>query len=152
MKVELRSLKVHRDLSEETTAFSAVVFIDGTKAGDASNRGTGGQTDVWITDPQLRRSFEDWVVEQPPHALGALSLPLTPDLVIDLLVEEAELAKEYRRMCRNKTVFRFKGAPADEWREISVPFTPHIKAKVLEKHGDKIEEFLNDRIEGSAGR
>lgn len=126
------------------------MFIDGQKAGDARNDGRGGETTLRIYDIHVRNAFEAWANSQPAHRYASgLTVPMNDRLVIDLLVEEAELGREYRRMCRNKTVFRFKGAPADEWREIAVPFTPVIKATVLAKYGDIVEEFLNDRIEGS---
>ena len=42
MKITLKNVKVHRDLSEETLCFSASIYLDGKKAGTVSNRGCGG--------------------------------------------------------------------------------------------------------------
>jgi len=44
-KIELRNIKVAEYLSEETTAFSADIYIDGKKVGYAKNDGDGGCTD-----------------------------------------------------------------------------------------------------------
>lgn len=44
MRVELRSIKIYPDMSEETTAMSCRIFIDGIEAGIASNEGRGGCT------------------------------------------------------------------------------------------------------------
>ena len=45
MKVEIRNVKHHPDLSEETECFSADLHIDGKRIGSVSNRGTGGGDD-----------------------------------------------------------------------------------------------------------
>lgn len=45
MKIELKNIKTYPALSEETTAFSAEIFIDGRKAGYAKNDGHGGCTE-----------------------------------------------------------------------------------------------------------
>ncbi|PWN64166.1 hypothetical protein [Chryseobacterium viscerum] len=44
MKIELKNIHFSEQLSEETKAFSANVYIEGVKAGTASNRGRGGPT------------------------------------------------------------------------------------------------------------
>lgn len=46
MKIELRKVDYSASLSEETSAFSAEVWIDGKKEGWAQNHGTGGPTNV----------------------------------------------------------------------------------------------------------
>jgi hypothetical protein len=42
MKIEMRKLRVHKDMSEETTCFSAELFIDGRRVAHVSNDGHGG--------------------------------------------------------------------------------------------------------------
>jgi hypothetical protein len=42
MQIELRNVKHAAFASEETPCFSATVYIDGQKAGEASNEGRGG--------------------------------------------------------------------------------------------------------------
>lgn len=42
MKIEIRNLKIARSLSEETTAYTADIYVDGVKSFAASNHGTGG--------------------------------------------------------------------------------------------------------------
>jgi hypothetical protein len=42
MKIEVRSLKHFPSLSEETTAYTATIYVDGKKAIDAKNDGHGG--------------------------------------------------------------------------------------------------------------
>lgn len=42
MKIELKSIKVHLGLSEETYAYTATLYVDGKKAIEVSNQGHGG--------------------------------------------------------------------------------------------------------------
>lgn len=44
MKIEIKNVKYAAFASEETNCFSATVYIDGVKCGDASNDGHGGCT------------------------------------------------------------------------------------------------------------
>jgi hypothetical protein len=44
MKIELKNIHFSEQLSEETNAFSANLYIEGVKAGRVSNRGRGGAT------------------------------------------------------------------------------------------------------------
>lgn len=44
MKIELKKLKIAEHMSEETTAFTADIYVDGKKAGYAKNDGHGGCT------------------------------------------------------------------------------------------------------------
>ena len=44
MKIELKNVKISESLSEETTAFTADIFVNGKKAGYARNDGRGGCT------------------------------------------------------------------------------------------------------------
>lgn len=44
MKIELKNIHFSEQLSEETNAFSANLYIEGVKAGRVSNRGRGGPT------------------------------------------------------------------------------------------------------------
>lgn len=46
MKITLKNIKYFPSLSEETHCFSATIYVDGVKAGEASNHGHGGSTEV----------------------------------------------------------------------------------------------------------
>ncbi|KPH13332.1 hypothetical protein [Chryseobacterium sp. ERMR1:04] len=50
MKIELKNIQYSEALSEETNAFAANLYIEGKKAGTASNRGHGGSTDYQAVD------------------------------------------------------------------------------------------------------
>jgi hypothetical protein len=58
--IGIRSLKVQRRLSEETLCFSATIVVNGKAAGEATNRGSGGATDIHIKSPELREAAGAW--------------------------------------------------------------------------------------------
>ena len=63
MKIELRNVKYSKSLSEETNAFTAIVYIDGVKAGEVSNHGTGGCNDYHPHD--LYNRLTEYAKTQP---------------------------------------------------------------------------------------
>lgn len=68
MKIELKSLKIARHLSEETTAFTAKISVDGKVVGDVRNDGNGGCHMVHL-DPSARDAVEAEAARlHPPKA------------------------------------------------------------------------------------
>lgn len=87
--IELRKIKHSPSLSEETNAFTADIYLDGRKVGDARNQGTGGSNIVHWSDKDAERRYREWLKAQPQVDLGGGYLSaLDEDLHISLLVEE----------------------------------------------------------------
>jgi hypothetical protein len=67
--LSLRKLKVHLDMSEETTAFSAELYADGVKVAFVRNNGTGGCHEYHWYDHGVGREMEiavhEWARKQP---------------------------------------------------------------------------------------
>jgi hypothetical protein len=74
MQIELKNIVINQRLSEETICFSADIFIDGIKAGQASNRGHGGCTDYHHlntdTSRMLIKEAEKFCNELPAVDIG----------------------------------------------------------------------------------
>src|SRR5829696_3496700 len=69
MKIELRNVKIARSLSEETTAYTATIYVDGKPAFHASNHGHGG-ADMYhavagYTGPS-EAEISAWLAENAP--------------------------------------------------------------------------------------
>lgn len=100
MKIELKKIKVSESLSEETTAFTADVFVDGTCIGYAKNGGYGGETELCFNrsaDSPLRKLADqahEWAKAQPPVNYGLMNIPMTLDLYVDIIIENHLRAKE----------------------------------------------------------
>jgi hypothetical protein len=68
MKIELRSIRVHIGLSEETYAYTATLYVNGKKAVEVSNQGHGGcdhqhsinGADVAAIDNWCERNLPKW--------------------------------------------------------------------------------------------
>lgn len=97
-KVQLKRLQVHARLSEETTAFTADVWIDDKRAGYAKNDGHGGETFVHVTNPVLATALREYGDARVPDEYKTF----TPGdaWIVDGLVEEALAAKELARVAK----------------------------------------------------
>lgn len=51
-----------------------------------------------------------------------------------------------RPKLNTKTLVRMKGDPDGELQVYSVAFSPEVKARLSDRHGDKIEFFMNEKI------
>jgi hypothetical protein len=115
MKLSLKNLKVAEHLSEETTAFTATVYIDGKRAFYARNQGCGGENEF---DPikagvdglrafrQTVDSAREFFIAQPsvPCEYDGSPLPMNLDFAISLEVEQALDLKDMRRCLKKVTV------------------------------------------------
>jgi hypothetical protein len=112
VKVELKRLQIYARLSEETTAFTADVWIDGKKAGYAKNEGHGGATNVHVADRALAEALRKHGATLVPTEYKTF----TPgdEWVIDQLVEATRAAKETARVAKKMAKvdndFKFKCA------------------------------------------
>ena len=105
MKVELKKIKIHEDMSEETTCFNAEIYIDGINVGTTSNDGRGGCTDYHSYPGfyELFRNAEAHLASMPnivypaDEFSGELSIKCTFENWIDFQVSEFQKAKDERK-------------------------------------------------------
>jgi len=141
VKVELKNLKIHRDMSQETTCFSATLYIDNVKVGEASNTGRGGNNMVRMVDFKLQRKFEDYCRSLPPYQ----DLPMDRDLFISLLVEKTKEDQYLVRTCKKKTVFSLKDQEEGVWYTINDMYSQEVKDFLVKKYGYNLKEVANER-------
>jgi hypothetical protein len=108
MIIELRSLQIQDRQSEETTAFTASLYINGKKIGYAKNSGKGGPTDYGpdnYHDENLKaiiKEAEDYCIGLEPMDLKELGkVPMDMEGFIDQIVSEFWQEKEDKRF-KNK--------------------------------------------------
>jgi hypothetical protein len=118
MKIELKNLKVAASLSEETTAYTATIYIDGARAFDASNRGHGG-CDLYravegYTGPS-EIEINQWLKANTPQVkcLGT-TLDNTLELVVGDLLEQHERRKILDRYLRSRITVIVQGKSGGE--------------------------------------
>lgn len=63
--LSLKNIKTYPRLSEETTCFSASLYLNGKKVADLSNRGCGGCDNQYFTDRDAERAIFEWFKAQP---------------------------------------------------------------------------------------
>ena len=111
-RIELKSLKVHEDVSEETLCYSAIIAVDGVSAIHATNDGHGG-CDMYSSafgPPDGRKMYDEAMakIEAYVKTLPAKACNLFPDglpydmelLVGDLIAAEQQ-KKDFKKFVRS---------------------------------------------------
>ncbi|RZJ92819.1 MAG: hypothetical protein EOO20_00455 [Chryseobacterium sp.] len=125
MKIELKNIHHSVQLSEETEAFTANLYIKGIHAGYAKNNGTGGPTDYYHENEkgrELIREAEAYCRTLPDKQypkdryMEAFSVPMNLENYIDDIVnryiekkEQASFAKKMDKAMERGIVFGIAG-------------------------------------------
>lgn len=151
MNIELKKIKYSAFASEETSCFTADIFIDGKKVGSAENAGKGGATLIYPHG--LEKQIDDYAKTLPLVASpfknedGTTTMyPQDAEGLIDDLLHDHLEAKTLKRMCAKKTLFRVDGkeyAPG-EYQTVSSLFSAEIKARLIAKYGPCT--FVNEKF------
>jgi len=90
MKIELKNIYHIEQLSEETNAFSASLYINGVKAGTTSNQGHGGPTDYHAYNEkgrELIKQAEEYCKTLPPEKFTAGGEEHSIDMDLELFID-----------------------------------------------------------------
>ena len=159
MKITLKNLKVAEFASEETTCFSATVYLDGKRAMTVRNAGHGGShfMEPLNGDRDKFRAAQNRLAAHaatlPPEDLGFLDgngNPATYQPDIEWLINEALTdALHLKDMKRSlKKVVGFKAGEPDDMRTWNVKADAHGIARV--KHHTPGVKLLNEMSEADA--
>lgn len=119
MKIELKNIQVAENMSEETTAFTANLYIEDVRSGYVKNDGRGGNTWYQAIDERggkLIRDAELWCEKLPP-----IIYPADPDIKDDEPLTIPMKLEHY----------------------IDDLLTKHLQKKDLEKFNSKAEKHMN---------
>lgn len=110
MKLELRKVKVHTDMGEETECYSAEVFIGGRKVGYVSNDGHGGcdRLAPWSLKETLDAYAKTLPKRSWPESMGGGEYAPSWETVLSDAFDRAVARKEFDR--RIKACVLFLGA------------------------------------------
>lgn len=119
-KIELRKIHHHKGISEETNAFDAEVWVDGRKAGFASNRGHGDPVLVHYDSPIWEQKVDAFIKTLPEKEgkVGSKSFKYKEDedsYFSTLVSEDLRLRElkrninKLKRQTKDGVVFREKG-------------------------------------------
>lgn len=102
--LQLKNVKVHDDLSEETTCFTANIYLDGKNIGAAKNDGRGGNTDVYVGNEHNDKLMAHYQESENKYvALGKLESDVD-DLLYQWLIADSD--KKMLRKQKNCLVFK----------------------------------------------
>lgn len=153
MNITLKSLKIAKFLSQETTAFSATIYIDGRKAGTADNDGNGGPNRYHFDafdgkkGYEIEQELQAWAATLPKMQVYDTELSMDLDLVIDGIIQKMEYDKQVARSCKKKTLFLLEGDdPEVGWRTVKAPYDARVQAFLDNKYGAKVVRILNKEI------
>ena len=146
MKAELKSVKIHERLSEETTCFSAMLYVEGQRCAEITNRGCGGCDDVHAFNQPLLAQFEAWVKTLPDRISDYDSGPPSR-LKMDLELYVGELLDQWRirKWSKKNTVFTLKGEPSGLYHMLKQPYSYLAYQYIIGEYGKKINVIYNER-------
>jgi len=171
MKPELRKVKVYRGMSEETTAFTAQLWVDGEHIAYVKNDGRGGNNDIQhlFNDKGLNTrpevvAFAKWCDDYDlspccraytTYSEGVLCCKVCyeevshggigADYYITLMLQDYEEERQVKRWCRTKTVIRLHGDAKGDYHQFKKPHDPAFAARIREREGAKLLEIVNER-------
>lgn len=148
MKLELKAFKMHAGLSNETTAFTANLWMDGRLVAECENDGRGGPNAVhWLGKDakENEKRFSAHVKSLHHEENGKAQQALTEDFFISNLVEEAA-AKQWRyNQAKRKVLFRLQGDEEDAYRTYAIKTKEErVQAydQILGKHEAEVIEIV----------
>ena len=147
--IQLKNVKVAWNMSEETTAFTATLYIDGAKVAYVKNEGTGGDNHPRFMDRNLEKEFHEFCKSLPPEYLDDDDdepYPLTYDSFIGQLLTEWISNDDWKKACRKGLVFRLKNDNGDQYRTTKGKFSPELASAIRERYGDDLIDIINERF------
>ena len=151
MKAELRKVKIARSLSEETTAFTADLWVDGKHIGYVKNDGQGGANFIdhrydgkGLDTRDDVTAFEAWC-EALPHSWCHHRASECADTYISDLLDQFQWDRQLKRLCKGKAVIVLQGDPDGTVRTYNNPYTPEFAA-YIRANEPKLAEIVNERF------
>ncbi|MBT2559809.1 hypothetical protein J7E50_17960 [Pedobacter sp. ISL-68] len=140
MKIEIKNIQYSELLSEETNAFAATLYIEGRKAGTASNTGHGGPTGYRADDEKGKKLIERaeaWCKTLPPDKFRSegkdysfeMNLESHIDKLLDKWLDERDLKRFQTRIKKEMERGVVVGIPNESyslWR-FKMPLANYLK-------------------------
>mgnify|MGYP000205058208 FL=1 len=102
MNIELKKIKVAENMSEETTAFTAELFVNGKNIGYVKNDGRGGCTDYYNNpdekSKEALKAAKAYCLTLPEVDYGAFKHKMDLETFIDELLEKHLKEKEQKKL------------------------------------------------------
>jgi len=149
MQLELKSVKIHERLSEETLCYSADVYMDGAKVVSVNNRGHGGPDEECWHDRDAEKKIREFFKALPeiPVQYGSTDGPhltYAPDLMT-WCQSEAETGNALKKLM---TKLRKKVMTVHNGEIHSFPRAVPTNLDTKDSHGHTLREMILQKYEG----
>lgn len=159
MIVKLKNIYVCDELSEQSAAFQAELYVNNIKAGVAENKGQGGPTQYIAQSEEgrkLLRDAEEWCKGRPPFICNDIlvdeqpfAIPITLELILDQqLADYLRVLDErrlHRKMASDMEDGILFGLPGTGYSKLSfkVPLTTVLAGEAGAK---LLQSLLHDKV------
>lgn len=105
MEFSLKSLKIHRDLSEETLCYSATLLIDGKPAFTCANRGHGGCDTNHQIGSHTIAEVEQYIRENTPNGVVLFDFSSPIECLVGRLIDLDDASRLLKRKLKTSFLF-----------------------------------------------
>ena len=171
LRVDLKKVKIARSLSEETTAFTAQLWVEGEYIAVLTNDGRGGATHirhlfndrVGLNTRAQVTAFEKWCknIELSPCCRACTTFVegvlcckvcyaevshggIGAERYINLLLEDYEEEQQVKRWCKKMTVVRLEGDKPGEFHTYKKIYDSEFAQRIRTTE-PKLLEIINER-------
>ena len=143
--IQLKNVKIAWNMSEETTAFTATLYINGKKAAYVKNEGTGGDNHPRFMDRELEKEFHEFCRTLP---YPGESFNMTYDSFISILLSEWIENDDWKKACRKGIVYTLTSHKDGEYMLWKVPYSPDVAESVRIQYSKtgNLKEIINERF------
>ena len=138
----IKNVKTFRGM--EGQGFNADLYKDGKKIAFVMDSAQGGCLDFEWIDRKEEKIINDYAKTLPKSKTFGIEIEMDADIIIDNLVNDYLLDKEYKRKCKNNVVFKTKEDEEGSYNVVKAEYNPDIKKRLMEKY-PTITEFINER-------
>jgi hypothetical protein len=159
MKLELRNLKINLAFSEETTCFTATLYVEGVRTAECRNEGHGGSTDVRAFEgrDKVLLQAEQYCLTLPPVKYNNIEIKSDIEFVVDELVE-AELKRRDQVQMQKRMITKLVMQKGHKictvgWGKTKIAdVPPEALARAIEKYTAQGYRILNTNLPKGVSR
>lgn len=153
MRLVVKNFKSCRGMDGE--AFSLSLYIDGKRAAEIQNSGSGGPNMYrWLQKTPSERTRMEAAFKEHCRSVADdeyKDSSEVEDIVLATVIDRVMEDRYLKRHCRKEVLFRVDGDKEGSWRTLSVPWSENrerVRAHLRGKYGDKLVEIVNERFDG----
>ena len=154
MKYTIKGLKSF--IGNEGHGYNVSLYRDGKRVAFIIDDASGGEVDFQWLDWKGGHSLEEMTLLKflegkmcPPCFEGDTESQMDPSGFVASLIDDYEIDKKLRALCKKYTLIRITGDPEDCYRTIKQPFTPNTRAAIImsaARSGKEVIEFINETL------